>query len=219
MWVFSRTIASLVDENYIYARALDYLGIDFYTCPDKKLDEVCKELNINKGLVLKAFDLFDRSYRFSFTELQKYPLSLVVEYLKHTHHVFVKERLPYITRLINTYESDLELKLIWPEFVDEFIHHIYEEEDTLFRQVASLLQGCLQVGGDSLKAQYRQHKDDDELAGIRQLVDGMPCEDMHLAVVIKELKAFDREMMYHAEIENKILFPKAIALEATIINQ
>ena len=41
MRVFDLTIRSLVDENYVYARALSYLGVDFYLYPDQKVFCTC----------------------------------------------------------------------------------------------------------------------------------------------------------------------------------
>ncbi|MEQ9304788.1 MAG: iron-sulfur cluster repair di-iron protein [Marinoscillum sp.] len=227
MRLFELTIRTLVDENYIYARALSYLGVEFYEHPDRKLIEVCKELNVSKSRVLKAFYLFDRSHRFSFDELKKYPLEIVLEYLKHSHHIFIKEKLPYIARLVNQNPDQDDLKLIFPEFVEEFINHIYEEEDTVFSYINALLdcqKGLFlnreyfqtQFGDLSLKSIHKNHKEEDELAGIRALVEDTFSSDIHRQVIAKEIKAFDREMWYHAEIENKILFPKAIALEAVV---
>ena len=227
MRVFDLTIRSLVDENYVYARALSYLGVDFYLYPDRKLRELCAERGLTKSQVLNAFYLFDRSHRFSFQELKKYPLEIVIEYLKHTHHSFIKDRLPYIARLVNQYPEQDDLKLIFPEFIEEFISHIYEEEDHVFSYISTLIDYQkgkyinpqmfqMEYGSISLKSIHKEHKEEDELAGIRALVEDYNVNDLHRQVISKEVKAFDREMWYHAEIENKILFPKAIALEAIV---
>ncbi|HCX21087.1 MAG: hypothetical protein CMB80_20175 [Flammeovirgaceae bacterium] len=227
MRVFDLTIRSLVDENYIYARALSYLGVEFYLHPDRKLKEICEERGLTRSQVLNAFYLFDRSHRFSFQELKKYPLEIVIEYLKHTHHSFIKHRLPYIARLVNQYPTHDDLQLIFPEFIEEFINHIYEEEDTIFSYISTLIDFQkgkyvnpqffqLEYGDLSLKTIHKEHKEEDELAGIRALIEESQITDLHRQVIAKEIKAFDREMWYHAEIENKIFFPKAIALEAVV---
>lgn len=225
--MFDITIRSLVDENYIYARALSHLGVEFYLYPDRKLKEVCEEMGLDRGRVLKTFYLFDRSHRFSFRELAKCPLEIVIEYLKHSHHIFIKEKLPYIARLINNYPDNDDLKLIFPEFVKEFISHIYEEEDTLFSYIDKLITIEKNSGINpagilwkdrklSLTKIYSEHKEEDELAGIRNLIEDSTETSIHWQVISKEIKSFDREMWYHAEIENKILFPKAIEIEASI---
>jgi len=227
MRFFNQTIGSLVDENYVYARALAYLGVDFYLHPDRKLSEVCEQRHLPKDQVLKAFYLFDRSHRFSFSELNKYPLEIVIEYLKHSHHIFIKDKLPYIAKLVSRHPGMEDLKLIFPEFVDEFVNHIYAEEDTLFHYLDSLLK--VDNGEHpnpasvfwkhrhlSLENIYDQHCEDEELAGLRHLAEEYKKPDLHARVILKEIKAFDREMWYHAEIENKILFPKAIELEKRV---
>lgn len=230
MRVFDLTIGSLVDENYIYARALSYLGVDFYLYPDRKLREVCEEMNLPRSQVLKAFYLFDQSHRFSYTELNRYPLEIVIEYLKHAHHLFIKEKLPYLAKLIGGYGGHNDLKWIFPEFVEEFISHVYEEEDTLFSYVSCLLSiekgahpnpqaAMWRHRGISLRQIHAEHKEEDEIAGIRTLVEEADRYDLHWRVITREIKAFDREMWYHAEIENKILFPKAMALEAVVVDK
>lgn len=227
MRVFDLTIRTLVDENYVYARALSYLGIDFYLHPDKKLKEVCEQMGLQKSQVLKAFYLFDRSHRFSFAELNKLPLEIVVEYLKHAHHIFIKDKLPYIAKLISRHPGLQDMKLIFPEFVEEFVNHIYEEEDTLFHYLEVLqkvdkghhpnpLAAMWLHRRISLKTIYAEHCEEDELKGIRELAEEHQLDDLLSEVITREIKAFDREMWYHAEIENKILFPKAIALEAIV---
>src|SRR5690606_23641836 len=151
-------------------------------------------------------------------ELDKYPLEIVIEYLKHSHHLFIKDRLPYISRLVSKYPGQEDMKLIFPEFVEEFINHIYEEEDTLFRYVCRLvrmeknmypnpLQDIWEFKDISLKEIYQEHQEEDELAGIRNLLEETEDTSIHWQVIGQEIKAFDREMWYHAQIENKILLP------------
>jgi len=227
MRVFNLTIGSLVDENYIYARALSYLGVEFYEYHDRKLIEICDEMGISKDQVLKAFYLFDQSHRFSFRELDRLPLEIVIEYLKHTHQQFIKDKLPYIAKLIANHPKLDDLKLIFPEFIDEFVNHIYKEEDTLFHylntlikiekgQHANPLAALWKHRGIKLNAILGEHEEAYEIAGIRALAEEYQEPDILAKVIIQEIKAFDREMWYHAEIENKILFPKAIELEKQI---
>lgn len=230
MRVFQQTIGSLVDENYIYARALAHLGISFFEHPDRKLGEICKEMGLDKGLVMRTFYFFDRAQRLSFKELNNYPLEIVLEYLRHSHHMFIKEKLPFIANLINTYDQHFDLKLIFPEFIEEFINHIYEEEDTVFTYIHQLLHVNKQPHLNPATAlwKYRKmsmqdlfdnHSEEDELAGVRNLLDEINDQSIHWQVILKEIKAFDREMWYHASIENKILFPRALEVEKVIFQR
>ena len=159
---------------------------------------------------------------------------LIIEYLKHTHHLFVKRRLPYLAKIIESLNEKNEyqlicddLKFIFPLFVEDFIHHIYEEEDNLFKYILKLekfTDGKLvpgQIYYDMEKYSVRKYTNeheihDDEMKGIRAIAKGYetgPHTSLHINVVYSEMKAFERELKIHARIENEILFPKAIELE------
>ena len=65
-----------------------------------------------------------------------------------------------------------------------------------------------------------EHKNEDsEMSGIRGLTKNYSIENiknLHLKVIFQELKDFDDELEVHSDIENKILFPRAIELEKDI---
>ena len=225
--VFEKTIGQVVDENYVYARALHYLGIDFFEAPDRKLREICDERGLDRKQVIKSFYEFDSCHRFSFSDLERYPIELLTEYLKYSHHIFIKEKLPYIVHLVKKWDREEGLKNLLPEFVEDFIKHIYEEEDTTFKYIELLSEwkkGSVNASYDllirfnnySLEAEFEEHQDEDEFGAIRALMSSLEPQDLHDRVLMHEIKAFDREMIYHAEIENRIFFPKAIQLEKEV---
>ncbi len=225
--VFEKTLSEIVDENYVYARALHYLGISFFEHPDRSLREVCEERGLDREKVIKNFYLFDGCSRLSFRELESYPIDLLIEYLRHSHHIFIKEKLPFITHLAKHCEGRQEIQSLLPEFVEDFICHIYEEEDSVFKYV-KVLSNCLKgsVANPispllsfetfSLTGEYEHHQGDDEMKVIRSMIESLEPQSQKEEVLVQEVKAFDREMLYHAEIENKIFFPKAISLESEV---
>ncbi len=225
--VFEKTVGEVVNENYVYARALHYLGIDFFENPDKQLKEICKERGLKREQVIKTFYEFDSSNRLSFGQLKSYPIELLTEYLKHAHHVFIKDKLPYIVHLVKKWERRKGLEDLLPEFVEDFIKHIYEEEDSTFKYIellSEIKKGSSSAPFDlitkfknySLVKEFEEHKDEDEFGAIRSLMSSIDPRNLHDRVLIQEVQAFDREMIYHAEIENNIFFPKAIDLEASV---
>lgn len=225
--VFEKTVREVVDENYVYARALHYLGINFFEEPDKKLKEICKERGLNRKQVINSFYTFDSCHRFSFKELEAYPIELLTEYLKHSHHVFIKEKLPYIVHLAKAWDGSSELQNLLPEFIEDLIRHIYEEEDSTFRYIELLstinkgaekapFSKLMAFNNFSLSHEFEHHREEDELEAIRTLIQTIEGNCLHSRVLIQEIKAFDREMIYHAEIENNIFFPKAIELEEKV---
>ena len=225
--VFEKTIREVVDENYVYARALHYLGIDFFENPDQKLKEICAAKNLDRQQVIKSFYEFDSCYRLSFKQLATYPIELLTEFLKHSHHLFIKDKLPYIVHLAKALKGNQGLQGLLPEYVEELIRHIYEEEDTTFKYIHLLsdiksgaerapFSKLMSFEGYSLKSEFESHQEDEELDAIRTLIPTIDKSTLHGKVLVSEIKAFDREMIYHAEIENNIFFPKAIELEEEV---
>ena len=206
---------------------LSFLGIDFYRYPNRKLGELCLEMGLQEEKVLQSFYFFDQNHRISLKELSNYPLPIIIQYLKHTHSLFIKEKLPYIARLIQNTSGKEDLKLIFPEFIEEFIKHIHAEEDTVFGYIEKLVQvdakpttnpvaELWKYRNESLYRIHQEHQDEDEMAGLKSIVEEERDSNLHWKVIVSEIRAFDREIMYHAQIENKILFPKALRLETQV---
>ncbi|MEO9966052.1 MAG: iron-sulfur cluster repair di-iron protein [Reichenbachiella sp.] len=228
-----KSIEILVNENFVYAKVLDYFGVEYYKSKNKTLKEVCESHNINPEQLLDCIEGAKPQSGVDTAELKKYPARLIIGYLKHTHELFIKDRLPFILRQINALDTPLDqelisdLKMVLPMFVDDFIHHIYEEEDRLFTYISDLeyfLTGknasskmLANINSFSIQEFALHHGDsDDEMSGIRGITnqyDTENIEDLQLKVIFKELQVFDQELTKHAQIENKVLFPKALNLE------
>jgi len=230
----NKRIAQLVDENYVHAYVLYYFGIRFNEYPDFTLEEAC----IKKGLKLDQVirELENPSHLVEADlPLMSYPIDLIIEYLKHSHFLFIKHKLPYIAKLVEGFHGlhedykavEKDLKMVFPLFVEDFIHHIYEEEDTLFKYIKALDRASkgnyiptrlyTLIEKNSVQKFAMEHEvHDDVMAGIRKITRDykvLPAAPLHVKVVYNELKDFEKSLITHARIENEILFPKAMALE------
>lgn len=233
--LLKRTITDLVSENHVRASALYYLGVKFYDYKLETLQEVCTKMGLDAKSVISSLELVVDENVSTQTQLKAYPAELVTEYLKHAHYLFVKKRLPYIAQLIDgikdvnfRYQSlSRDLKSIFPMFVEDFIHHIHEEEDTMFSYVDRLSK-FLNDEKPTSEIYYLMEKfsvkefamdhevHENEMEGFRKFTnDYQYCEeaDLHIKVLFTELKRFETDLMIHAKIENEILFPKAMELE------
>ena len=231
-----KTLAQLVDENFVYASVLFHFGIPFFDLPHLSLQETCRLYGVSESRMMKMLEQTVRDRNASKEAgLLQYPAGLIIAYLQHAHHIFIKQRLPYLGQLIGNLDDrcgaapDLvqDLKFVFPLFAEDFIHHIYEEEDTLFTYIRSLED--FKEGKGSRSQMYYQLEqysiqdfavehlvEDDEMAGIRRITQGYALQPEHgqlLRVVYQELQAFEHELTVHARVENEILFPKALTLE------
>jgi regulator of cell morphogenesis and NO signaling len=230
-----RRIAELVDQESIRAHVLFYFGIKFYEYPEETLEQVCLEKGLSVDTVERELESPSENFRESDLPLVSYPIDLIIEYLKHSHYLFVKQKLPYIGRLVESFKANHEaynsverdLKTLFPLFLEDFIHHIYEEEDTLFKYIKMLERASRgkfnpsklyhQMEKNSLQNCAIEHEaHDDEMAGIRKITKDYllkPDAPLHVKVIYDELIKFEKSLQVHARVENEILFPKAMALE------
>lgn len=229
-----KRISDLVDQNYVHAYVLYYFGIRFYEYSAHTLEEVCRERNLKIEQVIRELES-PSHLQDADLPLLGYPIDLIIEYLKHAHFLFIKHKLPYIARLVESFKAnhtdytnvEKDLKFVFPLFVEDFIQHIYEEEDTLFTYI-KLLERALRGKCNPARLYYQLEKNsihkfaveheahDDEMGGIRKITRNYTLDDaapLHIKVIYEELKGFEKSLITHARIENEILFPKAMALE------
>lgn len=227
-------ISELVEQNYVHAYVLFYFGIRFYEYFELTLEQVCKQQGLRVEQVIRELES-PTHLRESDLPLVSYPIDLIIQYLKHSHYLFIKHKLPYIARLVESFKAkhiqyqsvERDLKIVFPLFVEDFIEHIYEEEDTLFHFIQTLDKASRgnfiptrlywQLEKNSVQKFAIEHEaHDDEMEGIRKITHDYHIDHetpLHVKVIYNELQAFEKSLITHARIENEILFPKAMALE------
>lgn len=234
----NKKISDLVGENYLYASVLHYFGIRFYNYSEETLQQVCQKKSICMDALISGLESAVAVDELDEMTLVSYPIDLVVEYLKHAHYIFIKKRLPYITSLVSDLPNTLgsyqnvvkDLKFVFPLFVEDFIHHIYEEEDSLFAYVTLLKKVMDKQYNPSVlyyemeKYSIQQHAiqhdvHDDEMKGIKNITEDYSITGdapLHIKVIYAELESFEKSLITHARIEDEILFPKALVLEKEV---
>jgi regulator of cell morphogenesis and NO signaling len=232
-----KRISELVDQNYIHGYVLYYFGIRFYEYSEQTLEQVCNERSLRIDHVIRELESPSHIHEDDLP-LLSYPIDLIIEYLKHAHFLFIKHKLPYIGRVVESFKAhhsgfasvERDLKIIFPLFVEDFIQHIYEEEDTLFTYIRLLEKSSrrtlnpsklfYQLEKNSIHKFAMEHEaHDDEMEGIRKITSNYTLDidaPLHIRVIYNELEDFEKSLKTHARIENEILFPKAMALEKEV---
>src|SRR5690606_25994711 len=231
------SIGDLVEQNYVFAAVLHYFGISFFQYEEKSLEEVCKKFKINPVQIMWELESWALKKEPTNEELFLHPIEVLVGYLKKKHHFFLRFELPFLSNMISgirsvkTYEGLLsDMRLIFPLFVDDFIHHIHEEENTLFRRISllhqiergeyNLIDALTLLDTTPISELAEEHEvHDDEMEGIRKLTSNYRLTapaPVSIRVLYHELGEFEKELVMHAKIENDLLFPKAIELEKEV---
>lgn len=231
----NKQIAELVEHDNEVAQVLYYFGIRFYEHSNQTLEQVCAQRGLKVEQLVRELESPRNNFQEQDIPLFSYPIDLIIEYLKHSHYLFVKHKLPYIGKLVENFKAnhaayeqvEKDLKVLYPLFLEDFIHHIYEEEDTLFKYIKTLERAKKGYYNPSrlyhlMEKHSLQHcaieheVHDDEMAGIRNITKGYHLTTdapLHIKVIYSELIHFEKSLQIHARIENEILFPKAMALE------
>ena len=232
-------VFDVVSNDFKYAKALNSFGIDFYKHYDLTIDQICKKKGLSSNSIHGYRVAMDETFDLDVKTLESSPLNLVIEYLKHNHSYFIKNKLPYIKSLISSLSLEnkkfnffKDLKFIFPLFYEDFVDHILEEEKYIFSYIQKLYhledskshaKIFFEMKKISLKNIAKEHlEEDSEMAGIRGLTSDYSyenIENLHLKVIFQELQAFDKELEIHSEIENTILFPRALDLEKNIADK
>ncbi|WP_297338380.1 hemerythrin HHE cation-binding protein [Algoriphagus sp.] len=233
-------VGDLVSENYVFASVLHYFGISFYQYPTQSLEQVCKKHKVNPSQLIAELESWASRKEPTPEELYLNPIEVLVAYLKKKHYYFVRQELPFLSNMISGIHPDpdfsvlmADLRIMFPLFVQDFIHHIHEEESRLFKRI-ELLQD-IEEGNfalyDALKILEKDPVDkiadaheihDDEMEGIRKLTSNYSLNadaPLTMKVLYHELQNFESELIIHAQIEDELLFPKAVELEREAIRK
>lgn len=236
--LLGRKITELVNEDHLLAHVLYSFGIPFYEYPTQTLEQVCLEKGLAAERVEKELALPSENFHQADLPLFSYRIDVITEYLKHAHHLFIKHKLPFIHQLVQNFKAnhadylqvEKDLKILFPLFMEDFIHHIYEEEDTLFTYIHKLERAregryhpsrlYHAMEKYSLQQSALEHEAyDDEMEGIRKMTNDYlitPDAPLHVKIIYSELMQFEKNLQEHARIENEILFPEAMLLESQV---
>ncbi len=232
----SKSILQIVKEDFDKNITLHQFGISIFESPDCSLGEICLHKNINQSALIAQLNHASIPFKTP-NKLGSSPIEYIISYLQHSHHHFIKKRFPYLLDLIANFpvleqiEELHDLKFVFPVFIQDLITHIYEEEDTLFSYILNLQKinnGNIHAGRlyhqlerysiQQFAVEHEVH--DDEMKGIKILTNNFtlphPSSDIYLEIVFHELQKFEKELKEHANIENYILFPRALSLEKEV---
>lgn len=233
-------VGDLVSENYVFASVLHYFGISFYQYPNESLEIVCKKHKVHSSQLIFELESWAQRKEPTTEELYLNPIEVLVAYLKKKHYYFVRQELPFLSNIISGIVPEphfaalmADLRIMFPLFVEDFIHHIHEEESRLFKRIEllqdieenrfSLTDAITIIERDPIHMLADQHEiHDDEMEGIRRLTSDYSLEPdapLTMKVLFHELQNFEQELRVHAKIEDELLFPKAVELEREALRQ
>lgn len=230
----NRMVREMVLANPAAARVFDRFGIDYCCGGEKSLGEACSSANVNMQEVTAAFD--KPSPGNDERDWAKASLAELAAYIVTKHHGFTREEIRRLTPLFakvigvhgGKHEELHEIRVLFAELAQEMTMHMMKEEHMLFPYIEELeaavnrgLRPARPMFGtvqNPVRMMMMEHDSSGQvLHKIRELTNGYaPPADgcVSYQTLYKALQEFEADMHQHIHLENNILFPRAVELEA-----
>lgn len=218
-------------------REFEKLGIDYCCGGKRSLEQACAQANISidealarlrQGLAVNS----PQEQR----DWQNEPLTELIAHINSTHHVFVREECPRIEKLAakvvsahgKNHPELLEVQQVFSDLASELNVHLMKEEQILFPYVTRMEEAAAanepappSMFGtvvNPVRMMMQEHDGaGDALKRLRDLTSdyAAPADAcISYKTLYEALKGFEADLHQHIHLENNILFPRAVALEA-----
>lgn len=223
-------IGNLVAQDYRTAAVFKTYQVDFCCNGNRTIEEACtgKGKDINK--LIEALRQAITTNTQPVIDYQSWPIDLLADYIEKKHHRYVTQRIteikPFLHKLVKVHGSEHpELAEVAQQFTDSaaaLTTHMKEEEKILFPYIRNVVTGAAKPSESTIEnpveIMMEAHDQEGErFRKIERLTDHYtPPSDAcnTYKVTFALLKEFQEDLHLHIHLENNILFPKVLALQA-----
>ena len=227
-------IGELVAADYRTAEVFAKYEIDFCCKGNQTIHDVCEKKNINESALIHDLSDVSKSLENTVIDYQAWPVDLLADYIEKKNHRYVQEKTevikPYLTKICQVHGKGhpelLEISDLFNESAQLLAAHMKKEELILFPYIRKMV---LSKGGElpthnfgTVQNPIEMMKEEHNVEGERfrkvsELTNNYPppedaCNTFRVTYSL--LKEFEKDLHLHIHLENNILFPKAIAMEA-----
>jgi len=236
--LLTKTLAEIVTENLRSAIVFEEYGLDFCCKGNRNLKEACADKNVDvQNLVDSLSNISDQAS--DDNKANQWELDFLVDYIMQKHHQYVKRMIPIISLHSDKVASvhgknhpeTIQIADLFLAVREELEGHMMKEERILFPQIK--LMASTQKEGSQFfppvfgtiqnpirMMEFEHTSAGDALYKIRELSNNYSHPDdacNTFKALYSELKEFEEDLHKHIHLENNILFPKSIQLEAELV--
>ncbi|MES2894308.1 MAG: iron-sulfur cluster repair di-iron protein [Bacteroidota bacterium] len=230
------TLGEIAAEDLAKAAIFKKYGLDFCCGGKKTLKEACKEKGLDVARIEEELQQANRNPTTRPLPYGEWSLDFLSDYIVNTHHSYVRKTLPdlwnYAAKVAGVHgDHHPELKRILQlvkEINVELSTHMVKEEEVLFpyiKELVTVTNGSVPLHAThvgSILHPINMMEMEHELVGknleeIRQISNNYLLPEDACAsysLLFKMLVDFEDDLHTHIHLENNILFPKALKLEA-----
>ncbi len=233
----TKTIGEIAVENPNAAREFEKLGIDYCCGGSRTLGEACAAAKVSVEEALQRLqNSMTTSQPRGIETWQNQPLADLIEHITSTHHVFVREECPRIqalsAKVVSVHGKNhpelLQVQEIFSALAEELSVHLMKEEQVLFPYVLRMEESVLAgepvppamfgTVVNPVRMMMQEHDGaGDALRSLRAVTRNYAVpEDACISynTLYNALQGFEANLHQHIHLENNILFPRAVAMEA-----
>lgn len=231
----TETVGAIAAQVPGATREFEKLGIDYCCGGGRTLNDACLAVNIPLDQALSRLQQAMTICKPEDKDWQNGPLIDLIDHIKATHHVFVREECSRIQALASKVvgvhgENHPELRQVQQVFsaLAEDLHvHLMKEEQILFPYLVQLEESsiageaappsCFGTVTNPVRMMMQEHDGAGEaLRALRSITtDHTVPHDACISyrTLYEALQGFEADLHQHIHLENNILFPRAVAME------
>ena len=232
-----QTVREIALEQPTSIRVFERLGIDYCCGGRKPLREACEANSLEVDAVIAALEAAAVSSEQPAEDFTGKTLTGLCAHIVATHHEYVRRELPRLSALaakvVNRHgDNHPELPVIQVTLAklgEELTQHLAKEELVLFPYISKLEralteggpspQGCFGTVSNPIAMMIQEHDDAGMLLEVLRTKSKQyttpegACPTYH--AFFDGLREFELDLHQHIHLENNVLFPRAIEMEAS----
>jgi regulator of cell morphogenesis and NO signaling len=237
MTAATKTVREIALEQPGSIRVFERYGIDYCCGGRKPLSEACAAKDIEVDAVIAALEAAAQIPAESAADWNAASLAHLCNHIVVTHHAYVRRELPRLAALaekvVNRHGAARpELPIIQATLArldEELTQHLAKEEIVLFPYISKLERsvaeggekpnGCFGTVANPIAMMTHEHDDAGVLLEVIRKQSQQfttpegACPTYH--AFYDGLREFEQDLHQHIHLENNVLFPRAIELEAS----
>jgi regulator of cell morphogenesis and NO signaling len=220
-------------------RILEDAGVDYCCGGGKSLQEACLHANVSAELMLNRLQQNRERARSDESGWTKAPLAELTRHIRERHHGYVRDVIPRLRGMLakvrekhgSRHREIGEIEKLFADVARKMLTHMQKEEQVLFPYIDALERAAngdglieppfFQTVRNPIYSMMQEHDAAGELVRkIRVASEGyQPPEDScaTFKATYQELQQFEGDLHLHVHLENNILFPRAVELEAATV--
>lgn len=230
--VKEKTITHLVAREYRVANILQECGIDIFSGAKMTLKEYCCKAQVDLSQVVSRLGDEQALKRASYAPFDSWPLDFLCCYIVKRHHEYAYENITILCGLIEKLDNVSDYTIgkvcdVFKRMARDMKLHMMKEENILFPFIEQMVEASREriqiarpffgtVNNPTQIMEIEHEHSWEDISLIRTLTDNYNIKgnaDPKMAILCRGLEQFEMDLVIHLDLENNILFPKAILLE------